>query len=65
MVFARYTYDGQGRTLSHTDANGNTTTYTYQGPSLASVTNAGGGKTTLSYNSMGQLTRVTANPPEA
>lgn len=58
-----FTYTSFNDVLSHTDGNGNTTNYSYDGiGNLTSVQRpSGGGTTTISRNSFGQVQSVT-NP---
>jgi YD repeat-containing protein len=52
-------YDAHGKLLSLTDANGLTTTLTYDARQRLTSVDAGGETTTYSYGPAGQLTRVT------
>ncbi|MHB8340818.1 MAG: DUF6531 domain-containing protein, partial [Mycobacteriales bacterium] len=64
----RYSYDGDGRALSVTDADGHTTATTYSAAGLpATVTDPDGHVSTFGYDAAGQLaTRVSgANTPAA
>ncbi len=56
----RMGYDTKHRLISSTDANGNTTTYTYTGAVLTKVTppGAAGGATTYLYNSLDERTEA-------
>ena len=49
-----YTNDALGHVLTATDPNGNTTTFTYAGDNIATITNA-----------LGQVTRVPASTPDS
>ncbi len=56
------TYDSKHRLTSQTDADGNTTTFVYNGPYLAFVRPPGTGpwgETRYEYNKLGELTEVT------
>ena len=57
----RYTYDNVHRMTSETDANGNTTTYGYEGKNLGSIVSAGPSValTKLTYDNRGQLITTT------
>lgn len=56
-----YTYDNVHRMTSETDANGNKTTYGYEGKNLGSIVSAGPSValTKLTYNDRGQLITTT------
>lgn len=56
---ASMTYNTAHQLLTQTDADGNTTSYAYTGPNLTSITPPSGGKTTLAYNQVGELTKTT------
>ncbi|MBV8461688.1 MAG: RHS repeat protein, partial [Acidimicrobiales bacterium] len=54
-----YDFDSNGRLLSEVDRNGNTTTLTYSGRQLTSVTDPGGRSFTFTYDSSGHIATVT------
>jgi RHS repeat-associated protein len=56
-----YSYDGNGRLLTITDAAGLITTFTYSGGRLQSITDPAGRQTALEIDSSGNLVRIT-NP---
>jgi RHS repeat-associated protein len=53
-------YDGRNRITSRTYANGETTTYTYDGADRLLTTTAGGQTWTLSYDDVGRRTGLTS-----
>ena len=56
---SRWQFDGAGRLLAITDRNGWTTSYTYSGNQLSTVTNAFGRSIRFAYNAAGQLSTAT------